>query len=248
MVNIQCNICKEFFKEEEVIYLDNNLVCFSCCLLDCGFVELSKDASTTPTTLDGCDNTLNYYEANYYKEGGHDEYFCHKVTQVYPNFFLCSGSYSHVNELITKHSVDCLVPLSGIHTDIWRGGWSGDVLYIPILDFGVLPQNILDRYVKKVLCMLDEGLKVGMFCGAGHGRTGYFASCVLGKIDSERYNDPIASLRAEYCRLAVETNEQVDSISKYLGKDFSKYQGTTEVNKKAKGSKKNKKKGGDKEK
>lgn len=46
----------------------------------------------------------------------------------------------------------------------------------------------------------------------GHGRTGYFASLILGKLGIE---DPIAHLRENYCENSVETNSQVKAISEF---------------------------------
>ena len=57
-----------------------------------------------------------------------------------------------------------------------------------------------------------ENKKVGLFCLGGHGRTGYVACGVLGKLG---YADPIAQIRKVYCNSAVESNSQIKQIAKY---------------------------------
>jgi hypothetical protein len=62
---------------------------------------------------------------------------------------------------------------------------------------------------------LSSDKRVGLFCQGGHGRTGYVASVVLGKLG---YEDPIQFLRSRYCRRAVETDAQIRHIAAVLGK------------------------------
>ena len=54
---------------------------------------------------------------------------------------------------------------------------------------------------------------MGLFCLGGHGRTGYVASAVLGKLG---YEDPIGFLRKKYCGRAVESNAQISHIAQFL--------------------------------
>jgi hypothetical protein len=110
---------------------------------------------------------------------------------------------------------DTLVPLHDLGADIWKTGFRGEILYCPIKDYGVLPDDVLDDLVSKIIYRLNCGQKAGLFCQGGHGRTGYVASIVLGKLG---YEDPIQFLRSNYCRNAVESDIQVQHIAEVLEK------------------------------
>lgn len=138
-------------------------------------------------------------------------YDCHKVTEVVPNLFL--GSYRQVKEMVLDKEVEVLVPLNDLDGSVWNYGFRGEILYYPIQDFGVLPDDVMDRLVGDVMKRIEEGKKVGMFCLGGHGRTGYAAACVLGALD---YADPIRYLRDNYCGSAVESSSQVEHIADRL--------------------------------
>jgi len=111
--------------------------------------------------------------------------------------------------------VNTLVPLDSMRANVWNQGFRGEVLYYPIEDYGVLPDDVLNDLASKIINRLKCGKKVGLFCLGGHGRTGYVASVVLGKLGWE---DPIGFLRENYCKHAVESNDQIRHISKVLDK------------------------------
>jgi len=111
--------------------------------------------------------------------------------------------------------VDTLIPLYVLDADIWDLGFRGEILYYPIKDYETLPNDVLDDLVSKILDRLSSGKKVGLFCMGGHGRTGYVASVVLGKLG---YDDPIEFLRSNYCKEAVESSSQIWHIAEALGK------------------------------
>ena len=111
--------------------------------------------------------------------------------------------------------VDTLVPLNRLDAAIWDSGFRGEILYYPIEDYGVLPDDVLSNLTSKILERINHGNKVGLFCMGGHGRTGYVASVVLGKLG---YEDPIQFLRSKYCRKAVESHAQVRHVAKALEK------------------------------
>ena len=137
---------------------------------------------------------------------------CHEgFTAIHQNIFL--GRKYDVDKVL-KH-VDVLIPLDSVGGDIWKNGFKGDILYIPITDYSVLPVEVEDLFVNKVLKLINEGKKVAIFCIGGHGRTGYFASLLLGRLGVE---DPIEYIRNNYCKESVETNSQVSAIAEYLGK------------------------------
>lgn len=113
--------------------------------------------------------------------------------------------------------VDVIFPLASTSVDhtIWHGDWYGLINYVPIKDRGILPPRVLEKKVDEVLRCLNAGLKVMICCMGGHGRTGYFASCVLGKWKPE-LGDPVKYLRKHYCEEVVESEEQLDAIAEFL--------------------------------
>jgi len=118
---------------------------------------------------------------------------------------------------------DIIITLGGSISDFpkaWET-WCGDVYAIPITDYSILPMDVLEIKVEQVVSWLKAGNKVGMFCIGGHGRTGYFASCVLGKWHPEIL-DPIVYIRENYCKKVVESTGQIDQIAEFLGNDAIK--------------------------
>ena len=136
---------------------------------------------------------------------------CHDVTEICRNLFI--GGLSSVTEMITEKQVDVLVPLESLDGNIWDLGFRGEILYYPIRDFGTLPYDVYCDLIDIIYQKLYlENKKVGLFCLGGHGRTGYVACGVLGKLG---YADPIAQIRKVYCNSAVESNSQIKQIAKY---------------------------------
>lgn len=136
---------------------------------------------------------------------------CHKPTEVHPGLWVC-GKYDY-SDLIKDNKVDVLVPLDSVFGHVWEKGFRGDIFYIPIPDFKTIPKEIVVPKAKEVIKLLEEGKRVVIFCIGGHGRTGYFASIVLGILG---VLDPIKLLRAEYCSHAVESREQLEAIADIL--------------------------------
>lgn len=137
------------------------------------------------------------------------EKVCHShAVEIIPNFWI--GSYAQQLEML---HCDVLVPLDSLSPDIWDFGFRGQIIYCPILDYGTLPDDVLDDLVEQIIDLLDQGKSVGMFCLGGHGRTGYVASVVLGK---KGIKNPIKYIRKNYCRLAIESPLQVKHIAKVL--------------------------------
>lgn len=135
---------------------------------------------------------------------------CHQITEIYPNFYLCN--VNQVKQMVREYGVDVLVPLDHVDGSIWDL-FDGEIHYWPIEDMDVLPTNILNRAVKDIITCLKKGKKVGMFCIGGHGRTGYLAACVLGKLN---ISDPIQHIHDNYCIRAIEVCSQYKQISEYL--------------------------------
>ena len=140
---------------------------------------------------------------------------CHTgPTEVIQNLY-CGNEDEALDMAEPPIKVDTLIPLNSLNAKIWDREFRGEILYCPIEDYGTLPSDVLDDLVLKILDRLNRGLKVGLFCFGGHGRTGYVASVVLGKLG---YNDPIHYLRTHYCREAVESSRQIQHIAEVLGK------------------------------
>ena len=133
--------------------------------------------------------------------------FCHNgPVEVYPNLYLGSlGESSQMAEFC-----DILVPLAECYGSIWDKGFRGEIWYYPIRDYSVLPDDVADKAVSRIVSALENKKKVGIFCLGGHGRTGYLACLVLGALD---YADPIRYVRENYCKLAVESNSQIKQIA-----------------------------------
>jgi len=109
---------------------------------------------------------------------------CHiGPVEVIENLF-CGSEYEALT-MAVPIQVDTLIPLNSLDAAIWDLGFRGEILYYPIKDYGSLPNDVLDDLISKILDRLSSGKKVGLFCMGGHGRTGYVASVVLGKLGYE---------------------------------------------------------------
>jgi len=110
---------------------------------------------------------------------------CHiGPVEVIENLF-CGSEDEALAMASASIRVDTLIPLYVLDADIWDLGFRGEILYYPIKDYETLPNDVLDDLVSKILERLSSGKKVGLFCMGGHGRTGYVASVVLGKLGYE---------------------------------------------------------------
>lgn len=105
------------------------------------------------------------------------------------------------------------LPDFGLYLDpLWKPPWPH--AYVAWPDFG-LPDDSSDfRLAIDDLhqrAMLGQSVEVG--CLGGHGRTGTALGCiaVLAGLDE----DPVHWVRARYCHLAVETDEQADLVRSF---------------------------------
>ena len=108
---------------------------------------------------------------------------------------------------------DILVPLVPSDYSVWDDGFRGSIHAVPIKDFCILPDAVAEKQAEIVAEYVKAGKKCAIFCMGGHGRTGYFASLVLGKLG---YSDPIAHIREKHCKEAVETREQIRAVARIL--------------------------------
>lgn len=135
--------------------------------------------------------------------------YCHEATEICPGLLI--GGYRDVSRMI-EMGAEVLVPLDSLSGGIWDTGFRGEILYCPITDYSVLPDDVLERLVADIIKRLEAGKRLGMFCIGGHGRTGYVAACVLKRKGVE---NPVAYLHTHYCRGAVETHEQKEAIERF---------------------------------
>jgi hypothetical protein len=133
---------------------------------------------------------------------------CHQITEIYPGLFI--GAKRDALDMANLCKVDILIPLDSIGGNVWDKGWRGEIKYIPITDYDVLPDDLAIGSAVWCIDQLHLGKKIGIFCVGGHGRTGYFVSLILGLLGEE---DPIGLLRNKYCEKAVESNTQVKELS-----------------------------------
>lgn len=146
---------------------------------------------------------------------------CHiGPVEVYKNVFVGNMQES---VKMARRGVDVLVPLAYVEADIWKAGWRGEILYVPVPDYGVLPMDVLIEKATEVANLVKAGKSVGIFCFGGHGRTGYFASVVLGFLGVE---DPVKLLRERYCKEVIETDQQLEHVAIALNKPdlYTKYE------------------------
>lgn len=121
------------------------------------------------------------------------------------------GSVSDVDEMI-RAGVDVLVPLAFLDGSIWDRGFRGEIIYCPVTDGDVLPDDVIYMLVEMIVSRLGRK-KVGLFCAGGHGRTGYVAACVLSELGVP---DPIGYLRSSYSPKAVETEKQAQAVFRFI--------------------------------
>lgn len=132
------------------------------------------------------------------------------ICEIIPGLML--GGAEDAEKMVRK-GANVLVPLAFLDGRIWETGFRGEVLYYPIEDRNVLPTEVLHELVDKICDRLEAGKKVGLFCGAGQGRTGYVAACVLAR---HGIKDPISYIRRNYSRKAIETDRQANEVFSYV--------------------------------
>lgn len=89
------------------------------------------------------------------------------------------------------------------------------MIIFPIQDRKI-PKNMstFDTILEEMYEYLKDGKRVHISCIGGHGRTGTVIGCFLGKYCKD-ITDPVAYIRKEYCKKAVETYEQHCLVNKY---------------------------------
>ena len=132
-----------------------------------------------------------------------------ELCEIVPGLLI--GNVTDAAEMV-RRNVDTLVPLAFLDGNIWRTGFRGEILYYPVTDMDVLPEDVLHDLVEKICSRLEAGKKVGMFCAGGHGRTGYVAACILARLGIK---NPIGYLHRNYSPKAVESDRQANAVFVY---------------------------------
>ena len=129
--------------------------------------------------------------------------------EIYPGVIL--GGLRDLDDILALKP-DVLVPLDRLPGYIWEDGFCGEILYMPIVDQGVLPEHVLESFIEQLLERICDKRRIAIFCIGGHGRTGYIASCLLYRLGVK---DPITYIRKNYSLQAVETEEQEEAVQAY---------------------------------
>lgn len=138
-----------------------------------------------------------------------DFYDIQQPAEIVPGLIL--GSLRGLRAILAM-GPDVLFPLDRLPGWIWDEGFRGEIVYYPISDYEVLPDDVLEELVDAILGRLRAGERAAVFCVGGHGRTGYVAACVLARLGQER---PIPFLRENYSPKAVESEEQERAIERF---------------------------------
>ncbi len=89
-------------------------------------------------------------------------------------------------------------------------------IFVDWEDKEVISLDMYTKLVKFVIDKLEEGHSVEIGCQGAHGRTGTLIAGVIGKLENLDAAGAINTLRARYCKKAVESKAQVLLIQKYL--------------------------------
>ena len=133
-----------------------------------------------------------------------------KPMEVYPGLIL--GGIADLEAMLGM-GCDVLAPLDRLPGSLWRTGFRGEILYYPITDRDVLPDDVLEELVRRVVERVEAGRRVALFCHGGYGRTGYVAACALYRLGVAQ---PLTFLWHNYSPRAVETDVQEAAVLRFL--------------------------------
>lgn len=133
-----------------------------------------------------------------------------QAMEIFPGLIV--GGVWMLDDML-KMNPDVLVPLDFLQGWIWKTGFRGEIIYCPITDYSILPDDVLDKLTFTIAERIKNGQRAAVFCVGGHGRTGYVASCVLHLLGVK---NPVAFLRENYHRKSVETAEQYEAVKRFI--------------------------------
>ena len=132
-----------------------------------------------------------------------------KPMEIAPGLIL--GGINDLDAMLAMRP-DVLAPLDRLPGRVWQTGFRGEILYYPITDREVLPDDVLDDLAAALLARIRAGKRVALFCVGGHGRTGYVAACALFLLGVA---DPMPYLWRNYSASAVETELQMAAVERF---------------------------------
>ena len=135
-----------------------------------------------------------------------------KPMEIAPGLIL--GGINDLDAMLAMRP-DVLAPLDRLPGHVWQTGFRGEILYYPITDREVLPDDVLDELVKALLTRIRSGKRVALFCVGGYGRTGYVAACALFLLGVA---DPMPYLWRNYSASAVETELQMAAVERFCAR------------------------------
>ena len=98
-----------------------------------------------------------------------DIYDIQQPVELVPGLIL--GSLRAMNAILDLRP-DVLFPLDRLPGTVWDRGFRGEIVYYPITDASILPDDVLEKLVAEILQRLAAQKRVAIFCAGGHGRTG----------------------------------------------------------------------------
>lgn len=132
-----------------------------------------------------------------------------KPMEIYTGLIL--GGINDLDAMLDLRP-DVLAPLDRLPGRVWQTGFRGEILYYPITDREVLPDDVLDALVAAVVTRVRAGKRIALFCLSGHGRTGYVAACALYRLGVA---EPMSFLWRNYSASAVETDVQMAAVERF---------------------------------
>lgn len=72
----------------------------------------------------------------------------HEAKEIVPGLIL--GGLRDLRQILAMEP-EVLAPLDRLPGEVWESGFRGEILYYPITDLGVLPDEVLDKLVRDQL-------------------------------------------------------------------------------------------------
>ena len=89
-------------------------------------------------------------------------------------------------------------------------------IFVDWADQKAISLALYTKLVTFVISKLAEGRTVEIGCQGAHGRTGTLLAGILGKLEKKSAVESVLTLRARYCKKAVESKSQLELIRAYL--------------------------------
>jgi hypothetical protein len=166
--------------------------------------------------------------------------FDYKSCDTHNELSLFNGILTGGRDKKQQNNADLLVLLDGIDNYCYYGDILDNTgklkpkeeqrkIFFPVKDMGI-PAD--DKNFKTVIDLikkyLDDGKRVHIQCIGGHGRTGMFIACLVGKY-IDNIDKPIEWTRENYCTKAVESLIQIEYVEKFTGKKEEEIKGSKDI-------------------